>query len=909
MINELIVNAALLIILSGMYGLLGKLNRFPKIYRILSGLLFGGIAIAGMILPFHISKGIIYDGRSIILTLAGLFGGGTVSLIAGVMAGIYRAALGGSGVWAGLATIAVCSLIGLIVRRNLNNQPEKITFAALYGLGIVAHAAMLLCQLLIPWAQALQIIRIIWVPIMLIFPIATLFIGLLLRNEAERQCAEQSLKESGKKFRTVIEESAEIVFTIDDSGYFTYVNPAGLVSSGYTLDELKKMKYIDLIEPDYKQRVKRNYFRQYLERKALSTTEYPFRTKSGNFKWFNQNARLIIENDKIHGFYVIARDVTERRIAQQALQESEEKYRQLVEHSPDAVLIHTEGIIRFVNASSVRLFEAKSKENLIGKKIIDLVHPDYVKIVKQRIDNIIEKGIIAPLIEEKLITLKGNFFDAEVVGVPIIIFGEKGVQDIARDITARKRAEAKLKESELRFRTVWEKGSDGMWLTNEQGIVILANEAYCKMMEKPREEIEGKPLSVVYEVAKHTEVLQKHQQRFRSRSIPPHFERELVLWNGKKLFLELSNSFLEFLPEPIVALSIFRDITERKQAEIALRESEERFRRLFEDLGDAVFVTKIGGIDRGVIMEVNPAAEKQTGYTRNELIGKNIIKDISIRESAEISTDEWEHKLHKGEIVPIIEKKRKKDGTEYWTEVIVTPIEYKGVKASLSINHDITERKQSEEQIKKSLKEKEILLKEIHHRVKNNMQVVASLLGLQSKKVTDSAIKELFNDSINRVYAMAAVHEKLYRTKNFSSINFNSYVHDLIEKLFNLSGLSYRVKLEVDIQDIAIGIDDAIPLALIINELFTNAIKHAFPGDRKGTIKIKFFKAEDETYQLLFQDNGVGIPKHVNFETTESLGLHLVKLLAMQIGGQAALDRDGWSTFRINFKGYDSDPI
>ena len=159
-------------------------------------------------------------------------------------------------------------------------------------------------------------------------------------------------------------------------------------------------------------------------------------------------------------------------------------------------------------------------------------------------------------------------------------------------------------------------------------------------------------------------------------------------------------STLNFIGKDLLAIT--RDITERKKAEMELQQSEVRFKQLFESLGDAVYVTQIGGKDKGKILEVNPAAVKQTGYSRSELLGMNIVSDFYVSGSGSINTDQWEEKLLSGETVTTTEKKRKKDGSEFWTEVIVTPIDYKGKKAGLSINHDITERKLAEEALIKS---------------------------------------------------------------------------------------------------------------------------------------------------------------------------------------------------------------
>ena len=196
MMPILIANAALLIILSTLYGLLNLIQNRPQLKKLLIGVLFGTIAILGMFAPLRLPDGIIYDGRSIILTLAGLFGGGRVALIAAAMAGVYRLSLGGTGVWAGIATIVACSLVGLFFRRRHKNHPEQMSLGMLYLVGLITHVVMLSCQLLLPWPRAFEILAEIWLPILMIFPLATFLIGFIMKNEEDRHQTHLKLQSS-----------------------------------------------------------------------------------------------------------------------------------------------------------------------------------------------------------------------------------------------------------------------------------------------------------------------------------------------------------------------------------------------------------------------------------------------------------------------------------------------------------------------------------------------------------------------------------------------------------------------------------------------------------------------------------------------------------------------------------------
>ncbi|MBI5409631.1 MAG: sensor histidine kinase [Nitrospirae bacterium] len=219
--------------------------------------------------------------------------------------------------------------------------------------------------------------------------------------------------------------------------------------------------------------------------------------------------------------------------------------------------------------------------------------------------------------------------------------------------------------------------------------------------------------------------------------------------------------------------------------------------------------------------------------------------------------------------------------------------------------HERTEKalKGSHEKLRASLGEKDILLKEIHHRVKNNMQVVSSLLNLQADQIEDRRYVEMFNESRNRIRAMALVHEKLYQSSDLANINFNDYIASLAKSLLMFYGKNYGgVSMKIDALDINLAIDAAIPCGLIINELISNSLKHAFPEGRKGAVLISFKKTDNE-YELTVSDDGAGIPEGFDVSKTKSLGLQLVSnLVEHQLQGRLELHREKGTEFRIRFK-------
>ena len=215
---------------------------------------------------------------------------------------------------------------------------------------------------------------------------------------------------------------------------------------------------------------------------------------------------------------------------------------------------------------------------------------------------------------------------------------------------------------------------------------------------------------------------------------------------------------------------------------------------------------------------------------------------------------------------------------------------------------DISDRKQAEEEIKASLKEKEILLKEIHHRVKNNLLVVSSLLEFQAEYINNPAIIKVFEDSQHRIYSMALIHEKLYQSKNLEKINFGEYIQNLVYNLLSSYNITEeRIQVEFDIDPVELNIETANPAGLIVNELVSNAFKHAFPDNRIGKLILELHQDSSQKIILIIKDNGIGFPPNVDFRNTESLGLQLVCTLTEQLEGEISLTKEDGTAFNLTF--------
>ncbi len=377
--------------------------------------------------------------------------------------------------------------------------------------------------------------------------------------------------------------------------------------------------------------------------------------------------------------------------------------------------------------------------------------------------------------------------------------------------------------------------------------------------------------------------------------IPKHFE------NYSKEMGKYYEIFA-YSPKKGLFATIINDITERKEAELYLQMNEERYRELFDGSSDGVIVYEaVNDGNDFLIIDLNLAVEEIEIVKKEDILGKSVLEIFpGIKSFGLFDVLKRVWKTGKPEHFPVsFYQDQRISG---WRENYVYRLPSGEIVA---IYEDATIRKTAEEQIKLSLKEKELLLKEVHHRVKNNLQIISSLLHLQEKYIRDKNDLEIFQDSQNRVKSMAMIHEKLYQSESFSKVDFKDYIQSLISNLYYSFGIkNERIQLETLIDEIYFNIDKAITCGLLLNELISNCFKHAFPDERKGKISLKI-KKELHKYLLVVNDNGIGINENIDSNSTGSLGFQLINSLVAQLGGfmNYKSNKDGFSgtEFIISF--------
>lgn len=338
------------------------------------------------------------------------------------------------------------------------------------------------------------------------------------------------------------------------------------------------------------------------------------------------------------------------------------------------------------------------------------------------------------------------------------------------------------------------------------------------------------------------------------------------------------------------------DVTERKRTEEALRESERRYRQLIE-----VAPMLIAVHANGRLVYTNPATRALYGITDPEYYRDRPVLEF-IHPDDRKKVYQRIMQLYRNEPVPTTEEKYiRPDGTSFTVEVSSTPVVFEGLRAILTVGYDVTLRKQAEETVRASLTQKETLLKEIHHRIKNNLHTVNALLGLQAFNLTPEKVTQALKESQNRIKSIALVHEKLYRSMDVGRLNFAEYLRSLSEDLLRGFGMrDGRVELEVDAEDIYLDIDTAMPCGLVLNELITNSLRHGFPGNRSGTIRVSL-KQVDDNVMLSVEDDGVGLPEGFDVSQSASLGLKLVNSLAGQLEGSLEFEPCSGACVRLYF--------
>lgn len=352
----------------------------------------------------------------------------------------------------------------------------------------------------------------------------------------------------------------------------------------------------------------------------------------------------------------------------------------------------------------------------------------------------------------------------------------------------------------------------------------------------------------------------------------------------------------QLLKERDVECSAF--MNDHRQMAIALDESEEKFRSVLDNTSEGIFIIK-----ELKCLYANPAIEKISGYSLAELENYTII-DMIYDDDKEIIKENYAKRLSGENISPYNIRVRRKDGKIIWGSINASLIKWKNQEAALYLIRDNTEGIIAEQKLARNLNEKNALLKELFHRTKNNMQVIISMMAIKSRHLNSPELESIFNELGSKIRIMSLAHQKLYLSQNLSYLKLNEYIEEIVE-LMKLTYMneSEDIKIIHDLDRIPVSIDKALPLGLVINELISNSIKHAFPENSIGEIRINLYQDDQDHINLEFNDNGSGIKNNFNLREVNSLGLQNVfSMILHQLKGEISYENLNGLHWKIRFK-------
>ncbi len=716
--------------------------------------------------------------------------------------------------------------------------------------------------------------------------------------------AEEIVRNQQSVLQHLLASTDDIVFMQDRDGRYLFYN--GSPRYGLSLDEVRGKTPYDFHEPTIARKMMERIYQVITTGRSVSSES---RVEwSGETIWFlDQHSPVRNGHGEVISVVTISRNITERKRAEEKLRRSEERYRAFIEQSSDGIWrfetvkpilttlpveeqvnqIFEYGYLAECNEAMLVMLREASAEAVVGAPVgLVISRSDRQNIEGFR--TFVESGYRLTDAESREVAPDGEvrYFLNTLLGMVeegalVRIWGSR------RDITSRKQVERQIR---LLAQTITST-KDCITITDLDQRILFVNDALLATYGYSEEELVGEPLSKLRSPAMSNEVSEQIiPSTLRGGWYGEVLDRRK---DGTDVPLEIWTSVVRNDEgEPVAMVGVARDITERKRMEEALRQSEARLRRLTDTMRDIVTQTDADGR----IQYVSPSHRQVLGYTLEETLGRPIFQRIhpeDLRSAQEAFAAAIAHRT--GGRLEF--RYRHADGHYLWLESVGNLLfDSRGeVVGAVFGTRDVTERKQVEEQITNSLREKEVLLKEIHHRVKNNLQVISSLLNLQSEHVVDDEIRRVLKESQNRVRSMAIIHQRLYQSGNLAEVNFAGYIKELCSQLLRSYGAASRgVSLETDVEDIGLGVDKAIPCGIILNELVSNALKYAFPTAGGGLLTVQLH-ARERNIRLVVADDGAGMPSALDYQTSESLGLKLVNMLVDQIAGTLTQTENGSS--------------
>lgn len=733
--------------------------------------------------------------------------------------------------------------------------------------------------------------------------------------ETEHQRVAESLKESEEKYRVLYENTPVSYQSLNDDGTFKDVNPAWLKTLGYDREEVIGKNFADFLPPDSKPHYEKN-FPAFKQRGYVHDVIFKIRHKDGHYLDISFEGRIGYHPDgSFKQTYCVFQDITERKQMEEALKEKTNFAGKIIQSSALSTWISDEhGTAIQTNPACLEFFGATEAEvigkyNLFKDEVIEArgFMPDIRRVFeKGEIANIVIDYNLGAVDHVDVKKAKGKIVNS--IFTPILDSNGQVSNVIVQtiDLTDIEMAKETIRLSEARYRELVNTITSGVSIykvindgkSGKDYIIRDFNRTALDIEGMTREEVLGKSLFDLRPNIDDYGLIPIFRQVWKTGE-PAFFPAKEYVDRKYANFYE--NRVFRLPTGEIV--TVYDDVTERENAILEIREGKERF-----DL--AMKATEDGVYDWNLITNeiyYSPGWKRMLGYEDDELPNDFLIW--------ETLTDPEDVKKSWAMLNEIINKERDHFELEFkmkhkegqWVDILsradaVFDETGKAVRV-VGTHVDITESKRAEAQLKLALADKETLLQELYHRTKNNMQVIIGLVDLQAGQIQDEHLLMVFKEIKNRIRSMALVHQKLYQSQNLSSIDLGDYIRDLTILLME----SYQVESErisptFTLESIPVLIDIAAPCGLILTELVSNVLKHAFPDDDYGELRIDLEKTEEDEILLQVSDNGVGLPVDFDPEKSDSVGLQIVSGIAKyQLQGKTICETTNGVTWRVQF--------
>jgi len=578
----------------------------------------------------------------------------------------------------------------------------------------------------------------------------------------------------------------------------------------------------------------------------------------------------------------------------EALRASEEKYRHLIENSHDIIYTMTPGgVFTFVSNAWTSLL-GHPVGDVLGTTFELFVHPDDVPVCRAWMRSVIEAGRRRDCIEYRVRHADGSWRWHTSSAVPLrdesgAITGFEG---IASDMTGRRQAEEAFRESERNLKTMFDAIDQSLFFIEQDGTILAANKTFAERLGKTPAECVGRS---AFDLIPHELVAG------RRANMECVFETgEPVCFDDERQGRYIHQSLYPVKDEAgrTVRLVVYAiDDTDRRRVLESLRIRETLYRTLFEVSPMGLTISD----EHGRILETNNKAESLLGVSSDEHVMRRIDDSewrIFRRDGTKMPPDEFAstRALAERRLVEKVEMGvDAPDGSVRWLNVAAAPVPLDGYGVVIAYN-DITERVVAEDRVAALLREKDLILKEAHHRIKNNMGTVSGLLSLQAAACESSACRDILEEAATRVQGMMLLYDRLYHAGGQDRLSVGEFLPPLVQQIAGIFAKASRVRIEVEAEDFDMCARSLSAVGIIINELITNSVKYAFMAEDEGLIRVTAARS-GSTATIVYEDNGPGLPDGVDFENSAGFGMQLVGMLAQQAGGTIRMERGGGARF------------